>query len=480
MANPIKKTNNIDALLPLPTSMRDRSCASQHFGKWAIEPRWFAQAIARVRDGSWKAAAGDAPAETDGEEYPLYDMLDGVAIIRMDGQMTKKGSSFGGCSTIEARNALRTAAADWMVGGILLCISSPGGTVSGTSDLADDVSAVRNGTLAGMNGMGKPCDAYIEDMGCSAAYWIAAQCRHITANRTAVVGSIGTYCVLEDDTAMQEQIGVKMQVVSTGPYKGLGADGKVTPELVADVQREIDELNSHFLAAVQAGRGGKVKDIRAVSDGRAWVADKALSLGLIDAIGSCESAVKAVKSTTKRSGSMSLEQFKAYAAEHPEAVATFIEQGKKAGATDAIAAENIRFKAIREACGDNLALACDLFLAGKDAEDAKFAVEAIAKATAEAAAAAKSTAEMIEVMEKEIERLKAEAGTQAAVGTAGTAAANAAEAPADKYAGMDTETRIEAEWADDVNGCKGKFKQFNAYAGYRLSQMSTQAIPVKK
>jgi ClpP class serine protease len=60
---------------------------------------------------------------------------------------------------------------------------------------------------------------------------------HLVANVTAMIGSIGTYTILEDDTGYQDQWGFKYKVVSTGTYKGLGADGKVTDELVADVQR---------------------------------------------------------------------------------------------------------------------------------------------------------------------------------------------------------------------------------------------------
>ncbi len=146
----------------------------------------------------------------------------------------------------------------------------------------------------------KPIWAYAEDLCCSAAYQVAACCNYIYANQTAMVGSIGTLVLLVDDTAMQEQIGIKYQVVSTGEYKGLGADGSVSDKLISDVQREVNELNAPFLATVTAGRGKKIPDISAVADGRVHVAAQAISLGLIDEIASFDAAMGAV--TAKANG----------------------------------------------------------------------------------------------------------------------------------------------------------------------------------
>src|SRR5690606_31819803 len=129
------------------------------------------------------------------------------------GAMTKQGSSFGGASTVRTRRAIRSAAADKSVSAIMLLIDSPGGSVSGTSDLADDVANAKKK---------KPVYAYIEDTCCSAAYWVASQCSAIYANPTAIVGSIGTYMVVADYSRMAENAGVKVHCISTGKYKGAG------------------------------------------------------------------------------------------------------------------------------------------------------------------------------------------------------------------------------------------------------------------
>src|SRR5206468_3203504 len=64
-----------------------------------------------------------------------------------------------------------------------------------------------------------------------------------------------------------------------------------TDKLVSDVQREVDELNVPFLAAVSAGRKRQIKDIATVSDGRAYVGQQAIVMGLIDGIASLDDVV---------------------------------------------------------------------------------------------------------------------------------------------------------------------------------------------
>lgn len=333
--------------LPALSARRGMACALQMFGAWMVEPKWFASAARAVQSGVLKPEArgargagrrkagggmdsddtldsgddsGDDPigsmdtVDIDASGSPrMYSVVDGVATIRMDGQMQKGESSFGGCSTVKTRRAIRQAASDWMVKAISLRICSPGGTVAGTSELAADVAAA--------NAI-KPVYAYIEDLGCSAAYWVASQARSITCNDTAMVGSIGTMVMLADTTGAQEQFGIKYTVVSTGDFKGLGADGKVSDLLVSDVQREINDMNTVFLAAVTAGRGavlGGEKGVKAIADGRVHVGAQAKQLGLVDAVSSYDAYSQAI---LQEIGTMPItaQQFAQHAAENPQAV----------------------------------------------------------------------------------------------------------------------------------------------------------------
>jgi signal peptide peptidase SppA len=259
----------------------------EYFGLWAILEEPFQAAVGRfnalnlnlhieqhvAREPTALAAGGAGGGA--GKSYQVA--RGGVALIDLAGTMMKQESSLGSSrGTVAVRRAMRSAAADDDVHSILLRIDSPGGTVSGTADLAADVAAA-----AGK----KPVYAFCEDMACSAAYWVASQCDKVWANATALVGSIGTYGVIEDSSEAAKQQGVKVHVIRAGAYKGAGVDGtQVTDEQLAVMQARIDQTNEHFVRGVAKGRKMTLAATRDVADGRAYLAAEAEKKGLIDGV----------------------------------------------------------------------------------------------------------------------------------------------------------------------------------------------------
>lgn len=502
--------------VPLARTARTDRCAGQHFGAWAIYPKWFASAVNAIRSGQWKPGSGahggdtiinvSATARADGSEpakadvwdddedgekdSPGYTVCNGVAIICIDGQMTKRGSSWGGCSTVEVRSALRTTVKDYAVRAILLKICTPGGTVSGTSDLAADIRWANSI---------KPVYTYVEDMCCSAGYWAASQTRKIFAGVTAIVGCIGTYTVLEDDTGYQEQWGFKYRVVSTGEYKGLGADGKVTDLLVADVQREINELNAPFLADVALGRAEKLSANQAIwSDGRAHVGQQALTLGLIDAVSTLDDALAAIY---EEIGTMAInsQQFTDYAAANPRAaeVEAIREEGRA----------EIRKEMTKPATAPELSAAfpgdsdfvVSQLTAGATLNAAlsagcKHLSEKIAKMTTDHAAAltVKDEAHAAIIKEKDATiaartfevtgvRPVNTIGAQAAVDKEKQAKKDAEAKDESEFAKIeDPKARAEAEWKADFGGCHEDYAEESAYVGYRMADLRGQIKQKKR
>lgn len=300
-----------------------KECVAHHLGLWLVEPLWFSQAVDLVLRGVWQPKQrrvlfpiapngvneegwqtsvvmpgnfllGDVPAGTPyadvARSQPAQEtvnakpyLLDatGLAMIGIDGQMTKGESKFGGANTLAIRRQVRAATKDPDVRGIMLAIDSPGGMVAGTQELAADVEAA---------GRIKPTFAHVDDLGASAAYWVAAQTGRITASATSQIGSIGVLAVVEDTSGAAEKRGIKVHVISTGPYKGAGL-GTVTPEHLEYFQSRVDAINAHFLEAVARGRKASLARVQEWADGRTWLADQAQRMGLIDGIARFDDAV---------------------------------------------------------------------------------------------------------------------------------------------------------------------------------------------
>ena len=255
-------------------------CFANHLGKWMVQPDWFCQGVEAVKVGTWPMV--DAAAR-DSEGDLLYETVDGIAIIPISGPMMKGKSKFGGTSTVQTRQAVRQAIRDTAIGGIALYIDSPGGTVAGTAELANDVRVA---------GESKPLFAHFEDLCASAAYWVGSQARQLSASATTEVGSIGVVAVVIDSSKRAEMAGIQVHVISTGEFKGAFAHGApITDDMLAQIQTRVDDLNEHFLGAIATGRRMSMKSVRGLADGRIHIASKALEMRMIDKVQSFDDTI---------------------------------------------------------------------------------------------------------------------------------------------------------------------------------------------
>lgn len=259
----------------------------EYLGVWAVAPRFYQFARQQVlpnlaehvaRFGTIEASQAMGASSINGQ-YELTP--DGTAVIELRGSMMKFASSFGGGGTVACRRKVRAATNDPYVKNIVLLVDTPGGTVSGTEALAADIAAAAKK---------KPVYAHIEDLCCSAGYWVASQATRIFAeNATTMGGCIGTYAVVNDWSKAYEEAGIETHLIKAGEYKGAGVPGtKVTGEQLREWQREVNELNEQFVRGVAKGRGVAISSARDWADGRVFVASEMLEKGLIDGIQSLD------------------------------------------------------------------------------------------------------------------------------------------------------------------------------------------------
>lgn len=276
--------------------LHNPKCFASHLGLWMVEAGYMRQAVSAIKSGLWKIdqvvkaspmAAGkvvlDPMSDPDFPEVLYVVTESGIALVEINGVIAKAKGKYARASSVQTRRAMRAAAADQDVGGIMLGVDSPGGTVAGTQQLADEVRAAD---------AVKPVHAYIDDMGASAGYWVPSQARRVSANRSALVGSLGTYMVVEDSSKKAEMEGVEVHVISTGPHKGAFVDGApVTSEQLTEAQSMVDDLNALFMQGVAGGRRKSMEDTAKLFDGKVHIAEKAKALGLVDAVQTFDAAM---------------------------------------------------------------------------------------------------------------------------------------------------------------------------------------------
>lgn len=263
----------------------------QYAGLWSIHPpalNMLAAVASRLRGqvlAEHQALAG--PRMAAAVQSAGFDRSGDTAVIHVSGTMTKYGSSLSPeGSTLLARRSIRKAVADSAVRSILLVWETPGGTVAGTEELAQDIFDAREV---------KRTWSYIEDLCCSAGIYAASQAERVFSNRMATIGSIGVLMAIEDWSKAYANEGVKVHLIKTGEHKGAGVVGtEVTDSHLAVWQEQVDDAFGMFRAAFRRGRGTTDAQWQEVSTGRTWIAEQALKLRLIDGIQSFDETLAAI------------------------------------------------------------------------------------------------------------------------------------------------------------------------------------------
>jgi signal peptide peptidase SppA len=249
---------------------------------WFATPRCVQQLLAQVDRVDVAAAK---PQQTVAGKP--QNTKEAIRIVDIRGPMLKYAGFWtwvlGGVSTFELRNEVNSAASDNSVAGIVLRIHSGGGEVAGTDDLA---LAVREASKR------KPVVAFIEDMGASAACYVASQANRVVATESALVGSLGVLTVVTDASEAFKNAGLTVHVVATAELKGLGIAGRpISKADIEELKRIVEGARDLFMRRVVEGRRFPSPRARAVFDGRMFTAVEARELGLIDAVSSWESVL---------------------------------------------------------------------------------------------------------------------------------------------------------------------------------------------
>ncbi len=209
---------------------------------------------------------------------PKQVLKDHVALIDMMG-------TIGQGQEVEAdqiASSLRHAFEEPKVKAVILRINSPGGTPVQSAYIYDELVRLRKKNPE------KKVYAVVVDICASGGYYVAAGADQIYANASSIVGSIGVLMPGFGFVDVMKKVGVESRSLSAGKNKMFMDPFKPeNPTQVQFAQNLLDNVHKHFIDAVKAGRGDRIKgDPEELYSGLFWTGEKALELGLIDGLGS--------------------------------------------------------------------------------------------------------------------------------------------------------------------------------------------------
>jgi signal peptide peptidase SppA len=233
-----------------------------------------------------------------------YQIVDGVAVIGVQGTLLKKDSwmsSLSGCTSYQGiQRQMEAAVSDERVDAVLLDIDSPGGETTGCFELSDYIYSIR--------GM-KPIYAVANDMALSAAYAIASAAQKVFVTRTGTVGSVGVYALHTEQSGFDKQTGVKYTYIHHGAKKVDGnPHAPLSEGAEADIQAEVTRQGNIFIETVARNRRCSSAKVQATEAGLLW-AEGAIPL-LADEVGTVDDAMNALRSIISVSGDVQRGQAK--------------------------------------------------------------------------------------------------------------------------------------------------------------------------
>ena len=213
-----------------------------------------------------------------------------VAIIPITGILDQHSTwfsiLFGDASCDDIRAALGAALGDPAVRAIILDVNSPGGSVSGITELAALIRAARGGA--------KPIVAVCDPLAASAAYWLAAQADEVVVTPSGRVGSIGIYTIHQEISRMLDAMGVTTTIISAGDHKIEGNEYEPLSDAARQAtQDDVNTFYSMFVADVARGRRVSTATVlENYGQGRAPLAREALKAGMVDRVDTLEATVQ--------------------------------------------------------------------------------------------------------------------------------------------------------------------------------------------
>jgi len=186
---------------------------------------------------------------------------------------------------------LQRAEEDTAVRAVIVRINSPGGTVTGSDIMADELERFRERT-------GKPVIAAMGEIATSGGYYVACSADAIVAEPTTITASIGVIIQTFNISETLDLVGVRARALTSAPNKDIANPFEPpVEEHYALLQGLVDEFYQGFREQVVTNRPMFDEGAHAdLLDGRVITGARAEEVGLVDSTGGLRDAFARAKS----------------------------------------------------------------------------------------------------------------------------------------------------------------------------------------
>jgi len=229
------------------------------------------------REHPWAMVVDDIPPSRLGDWGPPITGRT-VALVHLSGDIVPGNGQAGRSIGQRAAEALRQLRDDPSIRAVLLRVDSPGGAVTPSDALAEEVKATVEA--------GKPVVVVMGDVAASGGYYLSAPASRIFARPGTLTGSIGVTGVWFSAEKTLELLGIKADGVDMAPSSTFGDWTRtLTPATTDKWSAMIQSTYQRFLDVVAAGRHLDKDKLEPLARGQIYTGREALALGLVDELG---------------------------------------------------------------------------------------------------------------------------------------------------------------------------------------------------
>ena len=220
---------------------------------------------------------------------PESKAKDKVAVVYLEGEITDEtGDGIVGKDVVKMLKKIRK---DDAVKALVLRVNSPGGSANASEQIWHAVQNIKADSIPVVVSMG--------DVAASGGYYISCGADYIFAEPTTITGSIGIFGTIPNVSKIRDKVGLDIDGVGTNKHSELG-DNLIMKGMNNDeralLQAMIERGYDLFTRRCAEGRHVEQDYIKSIGEGRVWLGNKGVEIGIVDKLGNIDDAIaKAVE-----------------------------------------------------------------------------------------------------------------------------------------------------------------------------------------
>jgi protease-4 len=218
---------------------------------------------------------------------------DKVAVVYAEGSIVDGQGDKGSIGGDKYASIIRKLRKDKNVKAIVMRVNSGGGSALASDIIWRELEKAKEQGIKIVTSMG--------DVAASGGYYIASNSERIFAEDRTITGSIGVFGMIPNMRGLfEDHLGVTMDTVKIGKYSMMSRGSafyEFSEEEGQIIQASVDQVYTTFKTRVSEGRNMSMEAVDSVAQGRVWLGETALEIGLVDELGGLEDAIKAVASS---------------------------------------------------------------------------------------------------------------------------------------------------------------------------------------